>query len=119
MQIFTKNVDILRKTAAYIAADHPDLIATSSLKNNLEINNAKANKGNALRALTDYLGLKTENTMAFGDGGNDLPMLKAAGVSVAMANGMQILNDEADITTLTHDQSGVAYIVNKLLNGEL
>ena len=119
VQIFSKSVDVLLQTGDYIRQNFPDLIATSSLKNNLEVNNAKANKGDALRALTDYLGLRPENTMAFGDGGNDLPMLRAAGVSVAMGNSLQILKDEADFTTLTHDQSGVAYIINKLLDGEL
>ena len=119
VQIFSKSVDVLLQTGEYIRQKFPELIATSSLKNNLEVNNAKANKGDALRALTDYLGLRPENTMAFGDGGNDLPMLRAAGVSVAMGNSLQILKDEADFTTLTHDQSGVAYIINKLLDGEL
>ena len=119
IQIFTYDLDILRNTGKYIAENHPDLIATSSLKNNLEINNAAANKGAALRALTEYMGLSTDNTMAFGDGGNDLPLLRAAGVSVAMGNSLQILKDEADFVTLTHDQSGVAYIINKLLDGEL
>ena len=119
IQIFTHDLDILRNTGRYIAENHPDLIATSSLKNNLEINNAAANKGAALRALTDYMGLSTENTMAFGDGGNDLPLLRAAGVAVAMGNSLQILKDEADFVTLTHDQSGVAHIVDKLLDGEL
>ena len=57
--------------------------------------------------------------MAFGDGGNDLPLLRASGVSVAMGNSLKILKDEADITTLTHDQSGVAHVINKLLDGEL
>ena len=119
VQIFSKSVDVLLQTGEYIRQNFPELIATSSLKNNLEVNNAKANKGDALHALTDYLGLRSENTMAFGDGGNDLPMLRAAGVSVAMGNSLQTLKDEADYTTLTHDQSGVAYMINKLLDGEL
>ena len=119
IQIFTHDLEILRNTGRYIADNFPGLIATSSLKNNLEINNAEANKGAALNALTDYLGISTDNTMAFGDGGNDLPMLRAAGISVAMGNSLQILKDEADFVTLTHDQSGVAYIINKLLSGEL
>ena len=119
VQIFSKSVDVLLQTGEYIRQNFPELIATSSLKNNPEVNNAKANKGDALRALTDYLGLRSENTMAFGDGGNDLPMLRAAGVSVAMGNSLQTLKDEADYTTLTHDQSGVAYMINKLLDGEL
>lgn len=119
IQIFNHDVTLLQSTCDYITAEYPELIATSSLKNNLEINSASANKGDALRALVDYLGIGTENTMAFGDGGNDLPMLRAAGLAVAMGNSLKILRDEADYTTLTHDQSGVAYIINKMLDGEL
>ena len=119
IQVFTKHLNILQDTCRYITEEHPDLIATSSLKNNLEINNASANKGAALKALTEYMGIGTENTMAFGDGGNDLPLLRAAGLSVAMGNSLVILKEEADITTLTHDRSGVAFVINKLLDGEL
>ena len=119
IQIFTHDLETLRNTGRYIADNFPELIATSSLKNNLEINNAEANKGAALRALTNYIGISTDNVLAFGDGGNDLPLLRASGISVAMGNSLQILKDEADYVTLTHDQSGVAQFVNKLLRGEL
>ena len=119
IQMFDGDVDLLRRTCEFITEAYPELIATSSLKNNLEINSAGANKGDALRCLADYLGIKTENIMAFGDGGNDLLMLRAAGLSVAMGNSLKILKEEADYTTLTHDQSGVAYIINKYLDGEL
>ena len=119
VQIFTHDVDTLLRTGEFINTNHPDLIATSSLKNNLEINNAAANKGDALKSLTDYLGISTENVMSFGDGGNDLPLLKASGLPVAMGNSLQILKDNACFTTLTHDRSGVAYAVNKMLDGDL
>ena len=119
IQMFTGELSVLQETCRYISEEHPDLIATSSLKHNLEINYASANKGDALKALTEYMGIGTENTMAYGDGGNDLPLHRAAGLSVAMGNSLAILKEEADITTLTHDRSGVAFVINKLLDGEL
>ena len=115
IQIFTKNREILKNGRDYISGHFPDLIATSSLNNNLEINAANANKGTALKALAAHLGIKIGQTMAFGDGGNDLPMIQAAGVGVAMANGLPELKKEASITTLSCDGSGVAYAINRLL----
>lgn len=43
-------------------------------------------KGSALLWLADHLGISREETMAFGDGENDIPMIKAAGIGVAMEN---------------------------------
>ena len=39
-----------------------------------------------LHAMADYLGLNIKETMAFGDGGNDIFIIKEAGVGVAMGN---------------------------------
>ena len=64
----------------------PELIASSSLRNNIEINSARAGKGNALRALYGQLGLDVSESVAFGDGLNDADMLRAAGRGCAMQN---------------------------------
>lgn len=66
------------------------IVISSSLYNNLEINALGATKGIALMWLADYLGIAPEATMAFGDGENDLSMLEAAGVGIAMGNGLDI-----------------------------
>lgn len=84
------------------------LIVTSSLDYNLEINSAAATKGEGLAKLAGYLGLKLGQTMAFGDGSNDISMVKRAGVGVAMANAMEMLKKEADYITLPNDKDGVA-----------
>ena len=76
--------------------------------NNLEINAEEATKGNALLWLADYLGIPREETMAFGDGENDISMLKAAGIGVAMGNASDQIKEAADEVTLTNDQDGVA-----------
>ena len=48
---------------------------------------ASASKATACAVLLERWGLKWDEVLAIGDGGNDLPMLKAAGTSVAMGNG--------------------------------
>ena len=50
-------------------------------------------------------------TMAFGDGENDISMLKAAGAGVAMGNASEIVKQAADLVTKTNDEDGVAYII--------
>ena len=62
----------------------PDVTITSSLKNNLEIGGATTSKAEALRKMGELLGIKQEEMMAIGDSPNDIEMLKAAGMSVAV-----------------------------------
>ncbi|KRM86716.1 hypothetical protein FD19_GL001766 [Lacticaseibacillus thailandensis DSM 22698 = JCM 13996] len=57
----------------------------------IEIMSQTANKGTALTDLGAYLGIAAEETMAIGDGMNDLPMLASVGVPVAMGNARRAL----------------------------
>ena len=66
-----------------------------------------ADKGKGLHAMADYLGLNIEETMAFGDGGNDISIIKKAGVGVAMGNAGDELKQVADFITTHVDEDGV------------
>lgn len=81
---------------------------TSSLPWNLELNAAGITKGSGLRNLCQYLGIEAEETMAFGDGENDWPMLEAAGIGVAMENGAPFLKERADRIAASNREEGVA-----------
>lgn len=107
INIFTKDRKLRRELWEKIA-QYKELAVTSSLDYNVEINAAAATKGNALLQLAKHLGLKPEQTMAMGDGSNDLSMIEAAGVGVAMANGMDILKQKADYITRSNEEDGVA-----------
>lgn len=99
----------LAKTVAdEISAAFPDIKVTSSTWNNLEFNARTAHKGVALKRFAEALGLTLENCMSFGDGMNDLTMIEAAGVGVAMSNACQEVLDAADYITLSNDEDGVA-----------
>ena len=115
VQLFTRDLQLILDVYDHVQATMPDMIATSSLKNNVEINAKGATKGKALAALAAYLGLDQKQTMAFGDGGNDVEMMRCAGIGVAMANGTAATKKNADLVTLTNDGSGVAYAINRLL----
>lgn len=82
----------------------------------LEIVPKGVNKGTALERLCDILEIPVADSVAAGDEENDLPMILAAGVGCAMANGTQRVKDAADyVTQNDNDQDGVAEIVRKFL----
>jgi len=72
-----------------------------------------ADKGKGLRAMANYLGLNVAETMAFGDGGNDISIVKAAGVGVAMGNAGDELKRVADFVTTSVDDDGVKKALEK------
>lgn len=88
---------------------------TTSVPGMLEILPFGASKGEGVRILLDHLSVAPEHCMAFGDGENDIEMLKYVGLGIAMENGRPELKKIADALTLANDQDGVAYVINMLL----
>lgn len=82
----------------------------------LEFTNIKASKGNALQFLAGYYNLKREEIMAIGDGDNDVSMIEYAGIGVAVENATEKLKKIADFITLSCDESGFAYAIEKVFN---
>ena len=92
-----------------------DVIVSSSLYNNLEINAIGAEKGEALLRLASILGLSREEKMACGDGDKDFSMIRLSGTGVAMENGEESLKAIADYITGSNDEAGVAQAIEKLV----
>ncbi len=93
----------------------PELRATSSVKNNIEINSENAGKGKALLALAAHLGIAPEQTAAFGDGTNDCEMIVSAGCGFAMENACTELKSLADRITANNNDAGVGKGIKELL----
>ena len=70
-------------------------------------------KAQSLIRLLELIGLSTNDMIAFGDGYNDLSMLKLAGVGVAMANAVPEVRAEADFITKSNEEDGVAFAIEK------
>lgn len=118
VQFFTKYPELRLKLMAEMPHQYQDLCVSSSISDNVEINQIHANKGEALLALAAHLGLKKEQTIAFGDGLNDLSMLKEAGIGVAMANACDEAKEVADWLAPSCDEDGVARGIYKFCFGE-
>ena len=93
----------------------PGIEITGALPMNLEINAAGVNKGKAMIELGKLLGIPREEIMAFGDGNNDLKMLKEVGTGVAMENAIPSVKEAADYVTLSNDEEGVAKFIEKYI----
>lgn len=74
-------------------------------------------KGSALVAVAKALDVPLGEVVAFGDNGNDLPMIQAAGLGVAMANGTAAVREAADRVTASNDEEGIAAVLADLFGG--
>ncbi|AOM83846.1 Cof-type HAD-IIB family hydrolase [Salisediminibacterium beveridgei] len=72
-------------------------------------------KWQAANNLLRAYGIRKEENAAFGDGPNDVEMLRAAGTGVAMGNASAHVKSAADFVTLHHDQDGLADYVERYL----
>lgn len=117
-QFFTNRPEVRLRLMEELPRRFEDLCVSSSVSDNVEINQIHANKGEALIALASHLGLRRDQTIAFGDGLNDLSMLKEAGIGVAMANACPEAKELADWIAPSCDENGVAAGIAKFCFGE-
>ena len=108
MQIYTTDKILRENLLKSLPFVFPNALFTSSVPNNIEINDPKANKGDGLKFLAEYLGIPIESTLAFGDGLNDMSMIQNAGIGAAMSNGIDELKAIADYIAPDNNHDGVA-----------
>ena len=91
----------------------PELYIVKSTPYFLEFSNKEASKYCAVSFLQDYLGIKREETLAIGDQNNDISLLKAGGIKVAMGNATAELKSCADYITDNVVNDGFVKAINK------
>ena len=73
-------------------------------------------KAAGMEAICRHFGIHQDDTIAFGDGANDIEMLQWAGIGIAMGNAAQEVKDAADMVTATVDDEGIEKAISKLLD---
>lgn len=117
--LFGEEHQIPHLRAALEAALHDKIhITRASIVGMLEALPANASKGKAVAALMRDMGIAPEAAMAFGDGENDIEMLQAVGIGVAMGNAADALKAVADIIAPANDEDGVARIIEAVALSE-
>ena len=84
----------------------------------LEIQAKGVNKGSSLKILGEKLGIKRDEMIAIGDSGNDIDMIKYAGLGVAMGNAHEKVKAIADYVTYTNEEDGLAHVIEKFILNE-
>ena len=86
-----------------------------SSPNYIEIVRPGVSKARAMLALAEKRGVRAEEIMALGDSGNDIEMIRAAGLGVAMGNAIAAVKDAADEVTLPCEENGFAAAVRRFV----
>ncbi len=81
----------------------------------LDLTHKHANKGHAVTAIAAHLGLDLSEVAVLGDMGNDIPMFRVAGFSVAMGNGSDEAKAAATERTEANDHDGWALAIDRLI----
>ncbi len=92
------------------------LFIAKSLPFFLEVAQPGVSKGSALEWVCDRIAIEPAHVVAFGDGANDIELLRDAGFGVAIEGADQILLDEADATVPGPEHDGVARFLEALVS---
>ncbi|KAB2330980.1 Cof-type HAD-IIB family hydrolase [Bacillus mesophilum] len=113
IEVYFENSEDLEdaRTAIRGMFSEVDMLKLNDLR--LEIVSAGVSKLNGLLYLGEQLGIRSNQMVVIGDGMDDLEMIEAAGLGVAMGNAPAEVKNAADWLTRTNDQHGVTYMVKE------
>jgi Cof subfamily protein (haloacid dehalogenase superfamily) len=76
-----------------------------------------ASKGNVLLKIADMVGVDRSRTIAVGDNDNDISMLEAAGIGIAVSNASENAVNAADFVTVSNEEHAIAKIIENIEKG--
>lgn len=81
----------------------------------LDITAPEATKGHAVKKISEIYGVSPEQIVGLGDAENDISLLKAVGLGVAMGQAPQIVKDVASFVTGSNEEDGWANAIEQLV----
>ena len=113
MSVQPEELAEVQKQIADFLPDSLTVVQTAAFY--LEVIPKVINKGQGIRDICSVLGIDPSEVISFGDAANDIPMLVAAGMGVAMGNASEAVKEAADMVTLSNNEDGIAAALEKLL----
>ena len=107
--------EMMRENNYHMQKKIPEITLVSGGYGNLEFTKAGVDKGVALHKLAQILNIAADETMAVGDTENDMAIVKAAHIGVAMGNATDELKAQADYVTDTNENDGVAKAIRHFM----
>lgn len=106
-----KTLDILIKEFS----KYEELELANSLPTNIEVNAKGVTKAHALEFLCERMGITMNEVMACGDSLNDIKMIQASGIGIAMGNAQESIKKVADYVTVSNNDGGVAEAIERFV----
>lgn len=123
MNIFIKDKNRLIKAKEYIEKTFNEIdtivMSDTDNKNNKEwlvLNNKGTNKLETLKILCEKLDIPINKVIFFGDSTNDLSIIGQVGMGIAMGNALKEVKKQSKDITLSNDNDGIAYYLEKYKN---
>lgn len=114
-----KDNDLVDKYYKVLDSDKIDIIVMQDSftdKQWLEIFSKGVSKYNAIKVISEIENINNSDIISFGDGLNDIDMIKLSGVGVAMGNALDDVKDVSDYVTISHNEDGVIYFLKGYLD---
>lgn len=113
---YLEDTEVLRKIHALLE-ETGRYELTNSHPFNIEVNPFGVSKESGMREVCEMLGITMDEVIAMGDSRNDLKMIRAAGLGVAMGNAQEDVKKAADYITALNTEDGVARVIEKFVFG--
>lgn len=113
MSVQLEELPQVQRTIAGMLPESLTVVQTATFY--LEVIPRVINKGQGIRDICSVLGMEPAEVIAFGDAANDIPMLQAAGVGVAMGNAADAVKAAADMVTGSNNDDGIAAALERIL----
>ena len=113
---YNDHLDIFDKVSRKITESCEGVSYLQAEKNIYCASSKTANKGDGLLKLCEMLKISSEEVMAFGDHGTDLPLLEKAGIAVAVENGEDDAKKLADYVCKDNNSNGVSNFIKEYFN---
>lgn len=116
--IHVKNNDLVDKYYEMFKKEKLELLVMQDSfgkEKSLEIFSKGVSKYEAIKVVMKRENIDNRDVIAFGDGLNDVDMIKLSGIGVAMGNALSCVKDVSDYVTISHNSDGVIYFLKKYL----
>lgn len=104
----------IREAENFLRKRYAQLSVISSKEDYLEVMDKAVDKAEGVRILCSYYGISLEEAAAFGDGENDIGMLKAVKYGFAMGNAEEYVKEQAAFVAPGNDEEGILKVIKEL-----
>ena len=116
LAIDLKDPDKVTGWVEELSEKYPELYIVKSTPYFCEVGNKEAKKSTGVEFLANMWGIKKEEILTIGDQNNDIELLKAGGIKVAMGNASEELKEYADYVTDTVENDGFVKAIEKFVD---